>query len=457
MNCETNNSIGLNPDSAAPAASSTDPKQNGNHQFEWKGSGAATQRRLVTHRGVWLQGVLYNSSDLQKLRHNSGPNLCVQIQTDARNRGSILLKLEESDDIYRVPALRLAQRLSESCIVKGLRGSRSATEVAGKEVQMNSTAVEINNLLIPHAAFADGQKQIERRCDFSPQLTESSLAMSSMIQEPIAIFGEAGTGKTTLLESIRSTHRALLEVDHRTCPALIISALPGSTRKRLALQMLEALGMPYPPSEPEYILHKRLRFCLREMDVRVILLDNCHNLFADHPAKAAHSTLEWLVQLSREIETQLVIAGIPLLKAFIMQDRQIGRRFVPIYLPKFQWEDLDQRAEFLGILNAYLRMIAETRAIPPFDSKDMGFRFHCATGGIIGNLATLLRRTLIAAEFESRTSITLSDFAKAHSQSLWFTPETPPKLQPFDPEFNIVSATSERVEKTRRRAECWGN
>jgi hypothetical protein len=322
---------------------------------------------------------------------------------------------------------------------------------------MNSTAVEINNLLIPHAAFADGQKQIEYRCDFSPQHTDSNLAMSSMIQEPIAIFGESGTGKTTLLESIRSTHRELLEVDHKTCPALIISALPGSTRKRLALQMLEALGMPFPPREPEYILHRRLRYCLREMDVRVILLDNCHNLFADHPTKASHFTLEWVVQLSREIETQLVIAGIPLLKAFIMQDRQIGRRFVPIYLPKFQWDDLHQRAEFLAILDAYFRRIAETRNIPPLNSEALGFRFHCATDGIIGNLAILLQRTLLAAEFESRTSITLSDFAKAHSQSLWFTPETPAKSQPFGPEFSIAAATSQRVETIRRRAECRGN
>ncbi len=35
--------------------------------------------------------------------------------------------------------------------------------------------------------------------------------------------------------------------------------------------------------------------------------------------------------------------------------------------------------------------------------------------------------------------------------------ETPQNHQPFDPEFSIVQATSQRVETTRRKAQCLSN
>ena len=67
--------------------------------------GRSEQRRL-THRGIELDGLLYNSSDLTNLRMRHGDTLDVDIRVDDSDLGRITVLSPDRQQLFKVPALR---------------------------------------------------------------------------------------------------------------------------------------------------------------------------------------------------------------------------------------------------------------------------------------------------------------------------------------------------------------
>lgn len=67
--------------------------------------GRSEQRRL-THRGIELDGLLYNSSDLTNLRMRHGDTLDVDIRVDDSDIGHITVLSPDRQQLFKVPALR---------------------------------------------------------------------------------------------------------------------------------------------------------------------------------------------------------------------------------------------------------------------------------------------------------------------------------------------------------------
>jgi hypothetical protein len=81
----------------------------------------------------------------------------------------------------------------------------------------------------------------------------------------------------------------------------------------------------------------------------------------------------------------------------------------------------------------------------------MSFRFYCATGGLIGLLAKLLRQALRNASDSKADSILLHDLATAHIQSAWSSDDT----NPFETSFQLVASVDllDRVSKIGTKIE----
>lgn len=65
-----------------------------------------TEQRVLTHKGIELNGLFYNSSELGDLRRKLGDKLKVDIRVDDSNLGSIVVLSPDKKQIYKVPALR---------------------------------------------------------------------------------------------------------------------------------------------------------------------------------------------------------------------------------------------------------------------------------------------------------------------------------------------------------------
>jgi putative transposase len=61
--------------------------------------------RTLTHKGIELQGLFYNSTELQELRQRHGPTLEVDIRVDEGDIGHIFVIAPDSRQYFRVPAL----------------------------------------------------------------------------------------------------------------------------------------------------------------------------------------------------------------------------------------------------------------------------------------------------------------------------------------------------------------
>ena|ERR1035438_7671015 len=59
-------------------------------------------RRILTHLGVWFEGVIYSSPKLMKIRHDRGMNVSVLVGRDPCCPRSLVVRVEKSNRIYRV-------------------------------------------------------------------------------------------------------------------------------------------------------------------------------------------------------------------------------------------------------------------------------------------------------------------------------------------------------------------
>ena len=65
-----------------------------------------TEHRVLTHKGIELNGLFYNSRELSDLQRKLGGKLKVDIRVDDSNLGSIVVLSPDKKLIYKVPALK---------------------------------------------------------------------------------------------------------------------------------------------------------------------------------------------------------------------------------------------------------------------------------------------------------------------------------------------------------------
>lgn len=66
------------------------------------------ETRTLTHKGIELDRLFYNSPEMSNLRKRYGANLSVELRIDDSNLGEIVVMCPKTGDLYRVPALHAA-------------------------------------------------------------------------------------------------------------------------------------------------------------------------------------------------------------------------------------------------------------------------------------------------------------------------------------------------------------
>jgi hypothetical protein len=294
---------------------------------------------------------------------------------------------------------------------------------------LNKTLTIIERIVIPHTAFADAQRQIEQCFTFS----------AGQGAQGLAIVGESGTGKTSLLESFESRHEPIRRGDGMEVPVLRATVPSGPTVKSLAGKLLEALNAPDPERGTENEKSRRLRVLMKKAGM--VMIDEFQHFYDRGKRQIMHNVADWLKVLIDDTRTTLVVAGLRSCRNVIDENEQLARRFLaPIQLPRFSWTDVGQRGQFISILTAFHREIAKEREVPVFHSDQMAFRFYCSTGGLIGCVAGLLKQTLRNAAIEDRKVIRLDDLATAHAQSVWSSEYIAALPNPFERSFRLVES-----------------
>ena len=167
----------------------------------------------------------------------------------------------------------------------------------------------------------------------------------------VAVYADSGMGKTMLMERFRRAHPARYDAhDHRmVTPVLAMQMASHPTERRFYGQLLTTIGVPFAPRATVLDLEVQALRNLRRMEVRLLMLDEVHNILAGS-AREQRVVLNMLRYLSNELKVSLVCLGISEAREAIGGDVQLARRFEEIVLPRWQGDE-----EFQSLVVAILR------------------------------------------------------------------------------------------------------
>jgi hypothetical protein len=288
---------------------------------------------------------------------------------------------------------------------------------------------KIDQILVPHTSFLMAKTRLEQHFE-----------ASRTSEEPIglAIVGESRSGKSRVLDHVTRQNPKVRKEGGLEVPILSITTPSKPTVKGLVEELLHAIGDPlWNRRASEIEKTERLIVLLTKANTTMITIDEFQHFYDKTSHKVQHHLADWLKTLIDRARIALVVAGLPTCMAVISQNEQLSGRFMgAIHMPRFDWVMENDRLEFMAIMDAFQEMLPDYD-LPPLDSEAMAFRFYCATGGLIGYIAKILRQAIWDASFEERKIITLEHLASAFDKSVWKKASSD-MVNPFTDDFNAM-------------------
>lgn len=305
---------------------------------------------------------------------------------------------------------------------------------------MNNIKNIIETTLVPHTAFLAAGKRLEQCFTYSDEGLEPIC---------IALVGETRTGKSRALEECENNHPKKRYEDGLQVPILRVKTPSKPTVKGLVELMLRAIGDPKFSAGTENAKTIRLLTLMRNVGTRMVMIDEFQHFYDKGSHKIMYHVADWLKILVDDSRVALVVAGLPTCRAVIDQNEQLTGRFLsPVFMPRFDWSNDEQREEFIAILNAFHESMSAYFDLPKLGSDDMAFRCYCGTGGLIGYLTKFLRQAVWNAIDSGIKTITLEALAHAHDQAVWAKDGFTTINSPFSRSFSHIPS---QVELARIR------
>lgn len=288
----------------------------------------------------------------------------------------------------------------------------------------------VENTLIPHSAFEKASSRLRQCFNYADCASEPIC---------IAVVGESRTGKSRVLEECSVANQPVRKPEGLYVPILHVKTPSKPTVKGLAELMLRAMNDPRFDAGTENAKTIRLHTLMKNAGTRMVMIDEFQHFYDKGSHKVMHHVADWLKILVDDSKVALVVAGLPSCQAVLEQNEQLAGRFLaPVFMPRFDWKEVDQRDEFMAILGAFQDSLSEHFDLPALDTPDMAFRCYCGTGGLMGYLTKFLRQVVWNALDDDRRIISLPDLALAHDQAVWSRESLSSVLSPFAPKINLI-------------------
>lgn len=298
----------------------------------------------------------------------------------------------------------------------------------------------VHNTLVKHTAYEKARRRLDKIYE---------RAANSPDPLCLAVLGESRTGKSRLFEEFVADHPIHRISEGQIVPVLYVKATSKPTAPGLAETMLYKMEDPRWNKDSEREKTFRLYRLLKEAECRMVVVDEFQQIYDKNSDKVCYDVADWLKRLADEATVALVVAGLPRGRAVIQQNEQLAGRFsAPIQLLRFDWEQDEDKDEFVGILDAFRAQIATEFEIVDLGEREMAFRCYCATGGLMGYLTKLLTEVVREASEDGRKKITLAHLQAAHEAATWLTSKVQFVKNPFDPKFS-TSPSDELLQKVK--------
>lgn len=208
----------------------------------------------------------------------------------------------------------------------------------------------------------------------------------------ILLYGDSNNGKTVIARRFKSQHPARDDPDGETItvPVLMVEAPSKPDERRLFMSILDEICAPYRPNDNPAKLERQVLHYLRYVNVKVLVIDEIHNLIAGSLTKQ-REFLNLVKELGNQLQIPVVGVGTPEAIRAVGTDPQLANRFEPVELPR--WKLDPSFARLLKTLESALPLGYPSG----LSSRKMAGKVHSMTEGLIGEVSTLLRRAAAQA------------------------------------------------------------
>lgn len=207
----------------------------------------------------------------------------------------------------------------------------------------------------------------------------------------LLIVGDSNNGKTALLNRFANSHLAYLDENDKVInPVLFIQAPPEPDEKRFYNTILEKLFAPTRTSEKIDSRQQRVLSLLRELEVKVLIIDEIHHVLAGSSSKQ-RLFLNVIKYLSNELQIPLICAGTRLAFNAIQTDAQLSNRFEPRVLNR--WSNNNEYKRLLLSFEKILPLRKESNLI----ENSIANKILAKSDGLIGEISKILELSTILA------------------------------------------------------------
>jgi len=222
----------------------------------------------------------------------------------------------------------------------------------------------------------------------------------------LLVTGPTNNGKSMIVEKFRRLHSPFSEPDREQIPVLVVQMPSDPSVTRFYVALLRAAGAPLRPRERLAELEQRALGVLRGVGVRVLVIDELHNVLAGH-GPARREFLNLLRYLGNELHVPLVGVGTREAYLVIRSDDQLENRFEPFILPT--WQPDEQARQLLASFAASFPLRRPSTIATPAMARYLLTRSE----GTIGELARLLSQAALIAIETGEEAITADTLRKA--------------------------------------------
>lgn len=206
----------------------------------------------------------------------------------------------------------------------------------------------------------------------------------------LLLIGSTNNGKSMIIEKFRRSHPVVSHADREEIPVLVVQMPSDPQVARFYTALLTALGAPLRAGMRLPVLEQLALRLLREAGVRTLVIDELHNVLAGR-GDVRREFLNLLRFLGNELKIPLVGVGTREAYLAVRSDDQLENRFAPFVLPRWQADE-----EACSLLASFAASYPLRRP-SPIATADMAEYLLTRTEGTIGELASLLTETAIAA------------------------------------------------------------
>lgn len=254
------------------------------------------------------------------------------------------------------------------------------------------------------------------------------VAENTALSEPrhCIIIGDAGCGKTTMLDILKSQMPQEEEVFRlgvrMNIPLLALSLPSHITPRSLAQQALRAVGITSGLNGTCFELTEQLCRYIKECNVKIVLLDELHHLLGlgRRTPKGTNARLlaarNWIKSVINETQATFILMGMPEAHALVEDGDQLARRFTHLY-------NMDPfgvpSSQDTNLIDFVRELISNLVDLPYFDkveipayTSDDAIRLFAATGGIPSRIKDLATAAALAAFRQNSRCITMEHFAQ---------------------------------------------